>query len=143
MSSVPEFSRHQAQLQVSALVQENDRGAVMLQTMRADGKMIEETITRLPKSSTLEKSFSTLVPADSHENLRLVLNMAIQDTYEADGETHFQLPAVLERVKSSVPKVVYTPQKLLGADERNGRKRLLDSGFQYERLESREMKKRK
>jgi len=142
MSSVPEFSSHQAQVQVSALVQENDRGAVMLQTMRADGKMIEETVTRLPKSSTLEKSFSALVLAESHENLRLVLNMAIQDTYKADGETDFQLPAVLERVESSVPKVVYTPQKLFGTEEEN-KKRLLDSGLQDESLESREMKKRK
>jgi hypothetical protein len=66
LSGIPKFTTSQGQLQISALSQDHDRGLVMLQTMRADGKMIEETITRLPKSSTLEKSYSTLVSTDGN-----------------------------------------------------------------------------
>jgi hypothetical protein len=127
ISTTPEFSDFQGQLQISALAQDKDRGSVMLQTIRADGKVTEETITRLPKLSTLEKSYSTLVPAASHKNLRLVLNMAIQDTYDADAVTDFQLPAVLDREKSSVPAVVYTAENLLGPSQKR-QKRRLDSG---------------
>jgi hypothetical protein len=147
ISGIPEFTSFQGQLQVSALAQDNDRGSVMLQTVRADGKVIQETITRLPKSSTLENSYSTLVPADSHKNLRLVLNMAIQDTYDADAVTDFQLPAVLDREKSSVPVVVYTPNNLLAQNQDSQKRRLgngqLGSGNPGYGEETPSLKKRK
>lgn len=112
ISGVPEFSHSQGQLQISALTQDGDRGSVFLQTMRADGKMIEETILRLPKSSTLEKSYSALVATDDDDkNLRLVLNMAIQNTYSAAARPDFQLPAILDRAKDSIPVQVYTSQQ--------------------------------
>ena len=108
ISGMPQFTDCQGQLQISALTQNNDCRSVMLQTMRADGKMIEETITRLPHSSTLEKSYSTLVPPDSHQNLRIVLNMAIQDTYTTSAPD-LQLPAVLDWTKASIPKSIIPP----------------------------------
>jgi hypothetical protein len=113
----PQFTGLTGQLQVSALAQDNEAGAVVLQTMRADGKMIEDTITKLPQSSTLESSYSTLVPADGHKNLRLVLNMAIQDTYSTDVCSDFQLPVVLDKDKGHVSRVVYTggPQLEFGS----------------------------
>lgn len=114
VSGVPMFTNCQGQLQVSALSQDNENRSVMLQTMRADGKMIEETITRLPKSSSLEKSYSTLVPTKNHHNLRLVLNMAVQDTYSPDPKPDFRLPAVLDRKRESIPMTIYTPQYRLG-----------------------------
>ncbi len=85
----------------------------MLQTMRADGKMTEETITRLPKSSTLEKSYSALVSTDGNKNLKLVLNMASQEIYSSITFHDFYLLTVLERQKGSIPATVYTPQPLL------------------------------
>ncbi|PVH88665.1 hypothetical protein DL98DRAFT_648024 [Cadophora sp. DSE1049] len=122
--SIPEFSDFQGQLQVTALSQDNDAGAVMLQTMRADGKMIEETITRLPQSSTLEKSYSSLVPASSHKNIRLVLNMAIQDTYSVNEAVDFQLPAVVDREEASIPKMVYSFQPRLEAGPAQDKRRI-------------------
>jgi hypothetical protein len=125
VSGIPEFTNFQGQLQVSALVQDTDKGSVRLQTMRADGKIIEKTITRLPKSSTLEQSHSTIIPGDSHENLRLVLNLAIQDTYSTE-KPDFQLPAVLNRKKDSIPTAIFTPQQRLDTT-RIPRKRFLPS----------------
>jgi hypothetical protein len=113
LSGVPQFTKSQGQLQISALSQDYDSGSILLQTMRADGKMIEETITRLPKSSTLEKSYSALVPTNSDENLKLVLNMAVQETYSTVTFHDFQLPAVLERQKGSIPTTVYAPLQRL------------------------------
>lgn len=72
--------------------------------MRADGKVTEEPILRLPKFSTLEKSYSALVATgDDNPNVRLVLNMAIQHTYSVAACPHFQLPANLDRTKESIP----------------------------------------
>ena len=39
--------------------------------------------------------------------------MALQDTYDMDAKVDFQLPAILERKKSSIPAVVYAPRKEL------------------------------
>jgi hypothetical protein len=110
---VPEFSYSKGQLQISALTQSSTSGSVILQTMRADGKIVAETITKLPKSATLEKSYAALVPTDEHKNIRLVLNMALQDSYSSIGRTDFQLPAILDRTKESIPVQVYTSQRQL------------------------------
>jgi len=93
--------------------------------------MIEETITRIPKSSTLEKSYSTLVQTGSnakgnHENLRLVLNMAIQDNYSPTAKPDFQLPAVIDRQRESMPVQIYQAQQLIG-NEAFPRKRYMEN----------------
>jgi hypothetical protein len=89
--------------------------------------MVEETIARLPQSSTLEKSYSALVPASSHENLRLVLNMAIQDTYSVEPEVDLKLPSVLDRQKASIPRTIYTPQQRIGPSFTTGKRALGNS----------------
>jgi hypothetical protein len=127
IAGIPEFTNFQGQLQISALVQNNENRSVMLQTMRGDGKMVEETIMRLPQSSTLEKSYSTLVSASSHKNLRLVLNMAIQDTYSVEPEVDLKLPAVLDRQKVSIPRTIYTPQQRIGPSCTLGKRALGDT----------------
>jgi hypothetical protein len=119
LSAIPKFTHFQGQLQVSALVQDNIKGSIKVQTMRADGKIIEDTITQLPQSSTLEKSYSTIVPSESDKTLRLVLNMAMQDTYSMDKNHDFQLPAVLDRQKESIPTAIYTPQHRLESNQRD------------------------
>lgn len=60
---------------------------------------------RLPASSTLEKSYSTLVDTGDNENLRLVLNMAAQETYSVEEKADFSLPAVFDRKTDSIPRV--------------------------------------
>ncbi|KAM3064767.1 hypothetical protein ACMFMF_011762 [Clarireedia jacksonii] len=140
ISTAPQFTNSPGQHQVSALAHDNDRGSVMLQTIRADGKMTEKTITRLP--ATLDKSYATLVPPTSHKNLRIVLNKALQDTYDVNTATEFRLPAVLDRAKSSIPVAVYTLKKLLGPSQRRQKRpfdnELIRSG-KY--IESRDIKK--
>jgi hypothetical protein len=108
---MPEFTSFQGQLQMSSLIQDNDSGSVMLQTLRTNGEMREEKLVRLPRSLTLEKSYSTLIPAGSHNNLRLVLDKAVQETYSTKEVPDFQLPVVLDRDKSSIPVTTYDPQK--------------------------------
>jgi hypothetical protein len=69
-------------LRLSALRQDNNGGEVTLVTTCGNGSTLKENIIRLPKSSTLQKSYSNLVSANSHKNLRLVLNMAGQQSYD-------------------------------------------------------------
>lgn len=113
VSGRPEFTSFHGQLQMSALTQDLDSSSIMLQTLRANGEMREEKITRLPRSSALEKSYPTLILEGSHKNLRLVLDKAIQETYSTKEVPDFQLPVVLDRDKSSIPIMTYDPQKHL------------------------------
>jgi hypothetical protein len=136
VSVIPKFSHFQGQLQVSALAQDNDRGSVLVQTMRADGKMIEETVTRLPKSSTLEKSYPTLVPSGSHKNIRLVLNMAIQDTYSMNEKADFHFPTVVDREKASIPTTIYCSGRSLESSNKGTKRHI---GFSTNELSSRTM----
>lgn len=131
MSQIPKFTNLEGQLQISALSQDSDSRSVVLQTMRADGKMIEETITRLPQLATLEKSYSTLVPAGCHKNLRLILNMAIQETYSVNEHSDYQLPVMLERTIDSIPRVESTWQAPLEATANGGKRPISDSRNGY------------
>ncbi|KAF8852440.1 hypothetical protein BDZ45DRAFT_730184 [Acephala macrosclerotiorum] len=141
VSGMPEFTSFQGQLQMSALTQDLDSGSVMLQTLRANGEFREEKITRLPKSLTLEKSYSTLVPAESHRNLRLVLDKAIQETYSTKEIPDFQLPAVLDRDKSSIPTTAYDAHKHIGPNSLG--KRVIEDISEDVTGEGPVMKKRK
>jgi hypothetical protein len=126
-SGMPAFSFAQGQLQISALTQDGDKGSVILRTMRADGTEIKETITRIPKSSTLEMSYSSLVPTGDHSQLRLVLNKAIQDTYSIVESSDFKLPAVLERKKDSIPVQIYAQQQRVEMTTETGKRCIEES----------------
>jgi hypothetical protein len=100
---MPVFSHSQGRLQISTLQQHHSVGAVVLQTVRGDGAIMEATVTRLPRSTTLEKSYSTLVKTHYHQHMRLVLNMAAQESYPLTQRPDFILPAILDRQKSTIP----------------------------------------
>jgi hypothetical protein len=142
ISGMVDFSNIQGQMQISALTQHGDRGSVILETMRADGMMIEETVTRIPKSSTLEKSYSSLVPTDNQNTLRLILNMASQDTYSVNEVPDFKLPAVLDRNKDSIPVQVYTNQQRIESSTKRG-KRCIEEESVYDSRETILCKKRR
>ena len=86
---------------------------------------------RLPKSSTLEKSYSTLVNTGENENLRLVLNMAAQETYSVEDKADFSLPAIFDRKTESILAVE--------EDYRIGNKRLKVFSGESEQSERLEM----
>jgi hypothetical protein len=102
-SDLAEFSTVQGQLQISSLSHHEDVGAIIYQTLRADGTMTNSTITRIPKLSSLEKCYSTIVPTENDATHRLVLNMAAQESYSLKQGADFQLPAVIDRLKSTIP----------------------------------------
>jgi len=61
-------------------------------------------LTRLPKSKTIEQTYSTLLPPrQEFDTLRLVLNMAMQDSYDVREQADLALPAILERQKDTIP----------------------------------------
>lgn len=92
LSGTLQFTTFQGQLQMSALKQDIESGSVLLHTLCSDGEMREETIPRLPGSLTRENSYSTLVPAGRHQNLRIVLNKATQETYSRKNVPDISLP---------------------------------------------------
>jgi hypothetical protein len=125
-SGLPEFSTNQEQLQISSLSHHNDVGAVIHRTLRADGTMTTSTITRLPKLSSLENCYSTIVPTEDDGSYRLVLNMAAQEWYSLDQKVDFQLPAVVDRLKRTIPVHVSKTQPLPVTDGTIGGKRRLN-----------------
>lgn len=106
-SLTPVFDLTGRKPQISMLRQSTAEGMIALQTVRDDGVTIERTMTRIPQSSTLEKSFATIAQSDSPENVRLVLNMATQESYSIRNQnTDFDLPAVIDRRIETIQTVV-------------------------------------
>ena len=101
------FSTSSSGLTFSSLSQNPfDSNSVILQSVGPGGVVTTSDLMRLPKSSTLEKSYSTLVNTGDDEKLRLVLNMAAQETYIVDEEKDFSLPAVFDRNFASIESLV-------------------------------------
>lgn len=102
-AGLPEFSTREGRLQISTLTHHDDVGAIVHRTLCADGTMTNKVVTRIPKCSTFETCYSTIVQAEDDTNHRLVLNMAAQQSYSLDQGADFQLPAVIGRVESTIP----------------------------------------
>ena len=120
---------NQGQLQISSLSHHDDVGAIIHRTLRADGTMTTSTITLMPKLSSLESCYSAIVPTEDDESYRLVLNMAAQESYSLDQEADFQLPAIVDRLKSTIPVHVTHTQPLRLTDGTfGGKRRLNDDG---------------
>jgi len=128
----PLFAASSTSTTYSSIVQFSSSSAIVLQTLDHTGTMTSHTLARLPKSETLEQSYSTLIPSTTNntpwsinnwnnnsnagaERLRLVLNKAAQETYSVGQKADFCLPAVFERTKESVP--VVRVRKMLEIDE--------------------------
>ncbi|KAH8682821.1 hypothetical protein BGZ60DRAFT_205875 [Tricladium varicosporioides] len=102
-TSTPVFSASGTELSFSALNQNQDgSSAICLQKIGPGGVITNSNLMRLPKSSTLEKSYSTLVNIGDTERLRLVLNMAAQETYSVEDKADFNLPAIFDRKTESI-----------------------------------------
>jgi hypothetical protein len=106
--------------------------------------MREETITRLPGSLTLENSYSTLVPAGSHQNLRIVLDKATQETYSRNNVPDIPLPLVLDREKRTMLTLTYEASKQIeSSDSSSTGKRVLNAAPDDVNEDTRVLKKRR
>jgi hypothetical protein len=120
------FGRSKGSAQISVLKQYHKEGAVVLQSLKEDGTTQTEHITRLPKSSTLETSYATLLePFDNSESIRLILNKRAQDSYSCEERPDFSLPALLTRQKESIPSWIgKRPALSLEGEETQGKRKL-------------------
>lgn len=122
-SGMAEFSTFQGLFQISTLNHHGVAGAITRRTIRSDGTVLSEIVTRTPGSLSLEKAYSTIVKTDNDENLRLVLNKAAQESYSALVDViDIQLPAVLDRKRRTIP--VYTGSGEHAVVAAHGKRRL-------------------
>ncbi|KAI9713959.1 MAG: hypothetical protein M1820_000689 [Bogoriella megaspora] len=110
---------------ITMLKQFNEEGQVVLERLGEDGLASSHCLTRLPQSSTLEKSYTTLLGSlDVPDSISLVLHKAAEEHYSLRPQD-FQLPAILTRSLESIPR--WTEQQIpLRIDEartENHRKR--------------------
>ncbi|KAI9775589.1 MAG: hypothetical protein M1839_000989 [Geoglossum umbratile] len=99
---------------VSLLRQLESDGAIVLQSLREDGMLKSETLTRLPKS--IKPNVALLNPSqgEGSETVRLVLNKPLQNRYSLANLPNDELPAILERPQASIPTVVGKTRMSLG-----------------------------
>jgi hypothetical protein len=103
---------------MSVLHQFQAEGAIILHTLREDGTLTSETLSRLPKELALDGN-AVIVPSSESggvETMRLVLNKAPQTHYSFFDAKKSPLPLVLERTKASIPVAVGTLQPALMKD---------------------------
>jgi hypothetical protein len=96
----------QGMINISELQQVVDEGALVLHTMREDGVMTSETLTRLPKWAASNYQAALLKPFDDDGTgkVSIVLNRAARpfQSYCSDEVSDPLLPTVLERNKSTI-----------------------------------------
>lgn len=92
-----------SQFYMSALEHHADLGAIILRTSHNNESVKSATLARMPRLTTLEQSYSTLLPSrPEFDTLRVVLGMAMQETYHGLQTADLALPAILERKKDTI-----------------------------------------
>ncbi|KAI0447554.1 hypothetical protein F4803DRAFT_498569 [Xylaria telfairii] len=112
--------------QISMLQQLNDEGAVILQKSRDDGTIQSQCLTRLPKFSSLEKSYATLVSklsTSESDPIQLVINKAMEDTYSSESKPDMSLPLLITRNAESIPRWTSKHKLALELPDNNGSQR--------------------
>lgn len=104
-STMSPFKNPQGNMNISTVRCHPGTNAVTYETLHSNGSVVEQTITLLPKSSTFEKSYPALITdANVRSNkVRLVLNMAAQESYSASERADFNLPLIIDRAIDSIP----------------------------------------
>ncbi|KAH0542496.1 hypothetical protein FGG08_003092 [Glutinoglossum americanum] len=117
----------------SVLRQMEKEGSIVLHTLREDGRLKSETLTRLPESIKYISNTVLLNPllGEDSRKIRLVLNKSPQHRYSIVDISGNGLPAILERSRASIPAVVGRRRMTLqdaydkwGDRRSDGRKRL-------------------
>ncbi|KAI1129797.1 hypothetical protein F5Y10DRAFT_290627 [Nemania abortiva] len=101
------FDNVEGRSQLSMLRHLNDEGSVILQKLRDDGTVQFQHLTRLPRSSSLENSYATVVSELSRsesDSIRLVINKAMEDTYSCRPKPDMSLPLLITRNAESIPR---------------------------------------
>jgi hypothetical protein len=101
---------------VSILRQLETDGTIVLHSLREDGMLKSETLSRLPKSIASSGDAILLNPLQGEDSgtVRLVLNKSHQALYCNTDISNDKLPAILERSRASIPTVVGKRISLLG-----------------------------
>ena len=122
----PVLSRTQDLELLSSLHQSHDRGAIVLAGHDNKGTLLNATLARLPASTTLRDSFSTLVRSTNQDEIRLVIDKAAQFTYSTSSKPDLLLPLVFDRHKDTVvverrtlPYRLTSGQKCANEDDRD------------------------
>ena len=116
------FGSSKGQAWTTVMQQYGTEGAIVLSQVFETGTAQTETLTRLPRSKSLQHSYSTIVaPVGDAAWFTLVLNKAAEDTYSVDNSPDFALPAVLERRLDSVA-VHVEKRGLIESDENDKRR---------------------
>jgi hypothetical protein len=104
---------------ISVLQQMEAEGAVVLRSLCENGTTKVETLTRLPEClrSTSSPTILNPAPGKDSKTVRLVLNKAPQNEYILADIEGNGLPAILERLKTTIPAVIGKRGRLW----RNGR----------------------
>ncbi|KAF2115635.1 hypothetical protein BDV96DRAFT_658883 [Lophiotrema nucula] len=98
---------------MSMLQQFREDGEIVLTTLREDGSVSTESLTRLPRS--LKLSHAVLVSKASEDTIRIVLNVKRQDRYAPSMASQTQpVPMVIERTRSSIQSVQSRGQGAIG-----------------------------
>jgi hypothetical protein len=99
------FKNPQGDMNVSTVRYRPDLNAVTHEITRSNRSLVQQTVTLLPKSSTLDKNSPTLImdAKVSSNTVRLVLNMAAQESYSASERSDFSLPFIIDRAIDSMP----------------------------------------
>jgi hypothetical protein len=121
---------------LSMLREDGSHGALTRQTLREDGTIVSETLTRLPQDITSKTNATVLTSTTTEpaETVRIVLNKT--QVYGASND--YLLPAILERTKITIPTLaqkapipsgnVFNPSAYKNL---SGRKRLAISDDQH------------
>lgn len=114
--------------QISLLRQfSNQDGAILMTKISDNGVVEEQCLTRLPQSSTLEKSHATLIAAFSEtQSVGIVLDKSAQETYSCDGKDDIKLPLLITRKQDSIQ--TFRRKRFLPAveEELDGKRRRID-----------------
>lgn len=118
------------QTTVTVLDFNSQSSAIHYNTYFEDGSMLQAEVSLLPKMSTLGKCSPMLIASIDPQVVRLVLNMAAQESYSASEQVNFQLPAILNRRIDSIPEAnVISLRSLTSSSIPNRRRRRGDIRF--------------
>ncbi|CAF3499664.1 unnamed protein product [Fusarium graminearum] len=100
------FYKQGERLQISAIRQLNGTGEVLRREISSDGNVADQCLTRIPMCSNVNQSYTTVLNSDEAENVSMVLNKSIQDTYSVGttAQNNLRLPLLITRKTSSIPQ---------------------------------------
>ncbi|KAF7532039.1 hypothetical protein G7054_g8326 [Neopestalotiopsis clavispora] len=111
-----------AHFQVTDLQKNDENGAVVMRQINNDGSVQEACLTKLPKSTTLQRSHASMVDLWS-EKAALLINKPLQDKYSCEEVDDVQLPLMVTRTKESIETHTFKRQLEFREPEHSSKRR--------------------